>query len=436
MTGRLFAVALVLAPAVALADAPRTGAAAFGDWSSDRPGVQRLIRPGDLPAPYATESVATQPEIVAPPANRLPSVPAGFTVERVAEGLKSPRVLRTAPNGDIFVAESRAGQISVLPADGGAPVVFASGLNRPYGIAFYPSGDQPEFVYVGETDKIVRFPYAVGDRKAGGKAEVIVGGLPAGSHWTRDIAFSPDGGTLFIAIGSASNAGERMGQRSPKEIADWERQHGLGAAWGPETGRAAVLAADPDGGNLRTFATGIRNCSGLAIEPTAGSLWCATNERDGLGDNLPPDYATSVQEGRFYGWPWFYIGSNPDPRQDGARPDLKDHVTVPDVLIQPHSAPLGMTFYEGDAFPADYKGDGFVALHGSWNRGKPTGYKVVRLLMEDGKPTGVYEDFMTGFVVSDETLWGRPVGVTTGKDGSLYVSEDANGTIWRVRKAK
>ncbi|MFI5411336.1 PQQ-dependent sugar dehydrogenase [Kaistia sp. UC242_56] len=437
MTRRLLAAALVLLPAMALADAPKTGAAAFGDWRADRPGVQRWIRPGDLPAPYATESVATQPDIVARPKGRVPRVPAGFVAELVADGLNIPRVLRTAPNGDIFLAESGAGQVRVLPAGGGDPAVFAKGLDRPYGIAFYPPGPDPQFVYVAETDKVVRFPYAAGDRQARGKSEVIVQGLPkGGSHWTRDIAFSQDGSKLFVSVGSASNAGESMGKKDKQAIADWEAGHGLGAAWGSEAGRAAVLTADPDGRNVSSFATGIRNCSGLAIEPVSGALWCATNERDGLGDNLPPDYATSVQEGGFYGWPWFYIGANPDPRHEGARADLKARVTVPDVLIQPHSAPLGITFYEGEAFPQDYRGDGFVALHGSWNRGKPTGYKVVRLLMRDGKPTGAYEDFMTGFVLSDHSLWGRPVGVATGKDGALYVSEDANGTVWRVRKVK
>lgn len=427
----------MLVPAIALADEVRTGAAAFGDWRSDRPGVQRQIRADDLPAPYATESVATQPEVVERPKNRLPRVPSGFVTELVAEGLNIPRVLRTAPNGDIFIAESGAGQVRVLSAEGGRPAVFAQRLNRPYGIAFYPPGPEPRFVYVAETDKVVRFAYAAGDRQASGKGEVIVKGLPnGGSHWTRDIAFSPDGKQLFISVGSASNAGERMGDKSDKAIADWQGEHGLGSAWGSEAGRAAVLVADPEGRNLRTYAAGIRNCSGLAVAPATGQLWCATNERDGLGDNLPPDYATHVQEGGFYGWPWFYIGANPDPRHDGARADLKDHVTVPDVLIQPHSAPLGITFYDGEAFPTDYRGDGFVALHGSWNRGKPTGYKVVRLLMKDGKPTGAYEDFMTGFVLSDDALWGRPVGVATGKDGALYVSEDANGTVWRVRKVK
>jgi glucose/arabinose dehydrogenase len=206
----------------------------------------------------------------------------------------------------------------------------------------------------------------------------------------------------------------------------------LGALWGNEENRAAVLAFDPDGGNERIAATGLRNCSGMTVQPATGALWCAVNERDGLGDNVPFDYATSVKEGAFYGWPWYYIGSHEDPRHANARRDLAGHVTVPDVLFQAHSAPLGISFYDGSQFPAEFKGDAFVTLHGSWNRGTRTGYKVVRLIFENGKPTGEYEDFMTGFVVSDEQVWGRPVGVATAKDGSLIVSEDGSGTLWRV----
>ncbi|WP_018185133.1 PQQ-dependent sugar dehydrogenase [Kaistia granuli] len=437
MKSRLVAAVLILLPLPALADPPLAGVSAFGDWRADRPGVQRLIRPADLPQPFATQSTAAQPEIVPRPQGAEPRVPDGFVVELVAEGLEGPRVLRTAPNGDIFVAESRAGRISVLAGGRYAPVTFADGLNRPYGIAFYPPGPKPEFVYVAERNRVVRFPYADGDRSARAGAELVVEGLPnRGSHWTRDIAFSADGRQLFISVGSASNVGAGMGTKNARAIADWERRHGRGAAWGEEAGRAAVLVADPDGGNLRSFATGLRNCSGLAVAPGTGDLWCAVNERDGLGDDVPPDFATRVVDGAFYGWPWFYIGAHPDPRHAGARADLKDAVTVPDVLIQPHSAPLGIAFYDGDTFPSDYAGSAFVALHGSWNRGRPTGYKVVRLVLRDGNPTGVYEDFMTGFVLSDDALWGRPVGVTMGKDGALYVSEDANGTVWRVRKAK
>jgi glucose/arabinose dehydrogenase len=193
-----------------------------------------------------------------------------------------------------------------------------------------------------------------------------------------------------------------------------------------------VLAFDPDGGHKRIYATGLRNCSGMSIQPANGALWCAVNERDGLGDDLPPDFATRVTEGAFFGWPWYYIGAREDPRHKGERLDLAGGVTVPDVLFQPHSAPLGITFYEGDAFPAEYKGDAFVAFHGSWNRAKRTGYKVVRLLMKDGKPTGVYEDFLVGFVADDASVWGRPVDVAVTKSGALLVTDDEGGAIWRI----
>jgi glucose/arabinose dehydrogenase len=256
--------------------------------------------------------------------------------------------------------------------------------------------------------------------------------LPGGGHWTRDLAFSPDGKTLYVSVGSASNVAEGIGQQPAGGIEAWADQQPLGTLWGNEEKRAAVLAFDPDGGNERISATGLRNCSGMTVQPATGALWCAVNERDGLGDNVPFDYATSVKEGAFYGWPWYYIGGHEDPRHANARPDLASHVTVPDVLFQAHSAPLGISFYEGSQFPADFRGDAFVTLHGSWNRGVRTGYKVVRLIFDDGKPTGEYEDFMTGFVVSDEEVWGRPVGVAAARDGSLIVSEDGSGTLWRV----
>jgi glucose/arabinose dehydrogenase len=212
----------------------------------------------------------------------------------------------------------------------------------------------------------------------------------------------------------------------------WGSEQPPGTAWSYETNRAAVLAFDPDGKNQKLFATGIRNCVGLAIEPRSGQPWCSTNERDGFGDDLVPDYVTSIRENAFYGWPWFYIGNHEDPRHAGERPDLKDKVTTPDVLLQAHSASLGLTFYQGSNFPANYRGDGFAAEHGSWNRSKRAGYKVVRIRLKDGKPTGEYEDFVTGFVVNDSEVWGRPVGVAVAHDGALLISEDGNGTIWRV----
>jgi len=297
-------------------------------------------------------------------------------------------------------------------------------------------GSNPEWVYVATTDRVVRFPYRDGDLVAGGAPETVVARLPSGGHVTRDIAFSLDGKRLYVAVGSASNAAEGQRPLPADAIGEWEAAHGLGASWGREEDRADVLAFDPDGGNQQTFATGIRNCAGLAVQPKTGAVWCATNERDGLGDNLPPDYVSRIREGAFYGWPWYYIGDNQDPRHAGERPDLASKVTVPDVLIQAHSAPLGLTFYTGDAFPEEYRGDAFATLHGSWNRSKRTGYKVVRIPMTDGVPTGEYEDFMTGMVLSDDVVWGRPVGIAVAHDGALIVSEDGNGTIWRVSAAR
>ena len=253
-----------------------------------------------------------------------------------------------------------------------------------------------------------------------------------GNHWTRDVAFSPDGKTMYVAVGSASNIAEQMGPR-PADFAAFEKSHSPGSAWDREEWRANVLAYDPDGKNKRVFASGIRNCSGLTVQPGTGTVFCATNERDLLGDNLPPDYVTSVKPGAFYGWPWYYIGSHEDTRPGGGtRPDLAGKVTVADVLVQPHSAPLGVTFNPGGQFPAAWTGDAFVALHGSWNRAVRTGYKIVRLPFKNGKPTGEYQDFVVGFVADNQDVWGRPVDVAFAKDGSLLFSDDGNGVVYRV----
>jgi glucose/arabinose dehydrogenase len=411
------------------------GEAAFGGWRADKPGTQRLLTPQDLPKPYVSDSASNSPSEVRRPRNVGTKLPAGFSAELIASGISNPRVVRVAPNGDIFVADSRADQVRLYrPGGGGSKpaeeAIYAKGLSSPYGIAFHPF-ENPRWVYVANTDSIVRFPYKDGDLKASGKPETVVADIPDGGHWTRDIAFSPDGKTLYLSVGSASNVAEELGD-PPGGPAAWAASEPLGAAWGYERGRAAVFAFDPDGSNRRSVATGLRNCSGLTVQPATGQPWCVVNERDALGDNLPFEYATSVKQGAFYGWPWYYIGNNEDPRHAGTRPDLAGKVTVPDVLMQAHSAPLGIAFYEGTQFPAAYKGDAFVALHGSWNRGMPTGYKVVRLFFKDGKPTGAYEDFMTGFVISDDAVWGRPVGVAVARDGSLIVTEDGNGTVWRI----
>jgi hypothetical protein len=416
--------------------------AADGDWRLDAPGVVHRISSSSLPPPFESRSAANGPSVAARPAGVLPKVPEGFSVQLYASGLRLPRVMRTAPNGDVFVAESGAGRIRVLRGvdAAGKPErveIFATGLDKPFGLAFWPPGPNPQFLYVANTNTIERFNYRNGDLQAQAPPAIVVPQIAptAFHHWTRDIVFSADGRSMYISVGSASNVGETMPREQPADIKTYQARRGLGAAWGDEESRADVLEFDPDGGNRRVFATGIRNCVGLAMHPQTHDVWCSTNERDGLGDNLPPDYVTRVVPHGFYGWPWYYIGDHQDPRHAGERPDLAAHVNLPDVLIQPHSAPLAMTFYTGSgnaAFPADYQGDAFVALHGSWNRSQRTGYKVIRLHLHNGVPDGGYIDFLTGFVADDNHVWGRPVGVTVAQDGALLVSEDGNGTIWRV----
>jgi hypothetical protein len=292
---------------------------------------------------------------------------------------------------------------------------------------------------VGNLNSVVRFPYSNGDLVARGPAEVVVPSLAesTGGHTTRDVVFSPDGRRMFISVGSGSNVAETMPVKSPAEIRSWEAVQGPGAAWGFEARRADILVTDPAGRQpARIFATGIRNAVGLAVNPVTGELWASTNERDALGDDLVPDYITHVREGGFYGWPWYYLGDHEDPRHAKERSDLAGHVTVPDVLLQAHSASLQIVFYPASsgvaAFPAEYRGEIFAAFHGSWNRNNRTGSKVVRVRLRNGVPTGEYEDFLTGFVVNNGQVWGRPVGVTVAHDGALLVTDDANNTIWRI----
>lgn len=413
------------APFLSMADEPSgkllTGKAAMGDWQTDAPGVRRKITVSDLPPPYATKSASNGPRVVNRPSGAQLQVPPGFHIEEYASRLRDPRYLLVAPNGDLFVTESRSDQIRVLrDTDGdGKPdrneVFVESGLNQPFGIAFYPPGPDPKYLYVANTDGVIRFPYKSGDLHARGGAEKLdklSGGglLQGGGHWTRDIAFSADGKRMFVSIGSRSNVSDDKG----------------------EADRARIFAFDPDGKNQKVYAWGIRNAVGIAVRPGSEELWMSTNERDGLGDNLVPDYISRVEPGGFYGWPWFYLGNHQDPRHQGAHPELANRAIVPDVLVQAHSATLNLCFYTGDQFPSDYRGDIFAAFHGSWNRSRRTGYKIVRVPLKNGKATGEYEDFVTGFVTPDGNVWGRPVGVAMAKDGSLFFSEDGNGTIWKV----
>jgi glucose/arabinose dehydrogenase len=397
--------------------------APFTDFRVEQPGKVRNITLRDLPAPYATKSANNGPALVSRPENAWPKAPSGFKVELYASGLENPRLLRTAPNGDFFLAESEKGDIRVfrgISGDGKPEQVqvFASGLNMPYGIAFYPPGPDPQWVYVGNTDSVVRFAYKNGDLNASGSPEHIADLPHGGGHWTRAIQFSSEGKKMFVAVGSSSNVDDP--DTTPKE-----------------KNRADILEFNPDGSGMRVYASGIRNAGGgLALNPKTGELWCSVNERDGLGDDLVPDYITHVEDGGFYGWPWWYMGDHQDPRHKGKHPELKDKVIVPDVMLQPHNASLEFVFYDGHQFPEEYAGDIFASEHGSWNRTVRAGYEVIRVpLHQTGKASGEYEDFLTGFVVDNGHVWGRPVGITVAPDGSLLVTDDGSNSIWRVSYA-
>ena len=390
----------------------------FTDFRFESPGTVRRITLADLPAPYATASADNGPRLVARPPDAWPRTLPGFKAELYASGLDNPRLIRTAPNGDFFVAESDPGDIKVFRGISGGKAelmsMFATGLSRPFGIAFYPPGPDPQWIYVGDTDAVVRFPYQNGDLKARGPAEHIADVPPGPGHWTRDVRFSLDGKKMFVSVGSASN------------IDDPDTTPG-------EKNRADVLEFNPDGSGMRVYAYGIRNCVGMLVDPGTGELWCSVNERDGLGDNLVPDYITHVQEGGFYGWPWWYMGGHQDPRHKGKHPELKDKVITPDVILHPHNASLEMTLYDGKQFPDEYRGDIFASEHGSWNRGVRVGYEVIRVPRhQTGHASGEYEDFVTGFVLDDGNVWGRPVGITVAPDGSLLVTDDGSGSIWRI----
>lgn len=421
---RLVAIFLSSVAVCSLVPASSSAQVIFSGYQKQNPGVIHKITTADLPKPYATKTVDNGAELISRPKDAWPKTLPGFKVTLFADGLGNPRLIRTAPNGDIFVVESAPGKIMVfrgIDANGKAVQmqVFATGLTQPFGLKFYPSGPNPQWVYVGNTDSVVRFPYRNGDMKARGPAQKIAdlpggGKLRGGGHWTRDITFSKDGKKMYVSVGSHSNDDD-----SDNNPAEYHR--------------ADVLEFNPDGSGLKVYASGIRNCVGIETDPTSGDIWCSVNERDDLGDNLVPDYITHVQPDGFYGWPWWYMGGNQDPRHQGAHPELKGKVITPDVLVQPHDASLEMTFYYGKQFPQEYQGDIFASEHGSWNRAPRTGYEVIRVPMHgQDKATGEYEDFLTGFVTADGKVWGRPVGVTVAGDGSLLVSDDASNSIWRV----
>ncbi len=365
------------------------------------------IRADQLPPPFATQSAGNPPLVRPHPKGAALHVPPGFRVELWATKFDDPRNLVLAPNGDLFVAETGGGRIAVLR--GGRPdqrVTFASNLNEPFGLAF--RGDA---LYVGNTDAVVRFAWKPGQVTASG-APLRIAALPAGGHSTRNLAFNRDGSKLYVSVGSRSNVSDETSDPT----------------------RAAITEMNPDGSGRRIFASGLRNPVGLSWNPATGALWTAVNERDGLGDELVPDYITEVRDGAFYGWPFSYIGRNVDPRRKGEHPELVAKAVVPSVLLQSHSAPLGLTFYQGSMFPPQYREGAFVAMHGSWNRSKRTGYKVVFVPFRNGKPTGGYDDFVVGWGSdpSSRFVWGRPVGLLVMRDGSLLVSDDGAGVIWRV----
>ncbi len=368
----------------------------------------------ELPAPFATATSGNGPDKAAPPAGFLPSVPAGFRINVFAKDFQVPRFLAVAPNGDIFLSEMGAGKVDILrdPQNSGGATqreVFAEGLKRPFGIAFHD-----DYVYVGNTNEVVRFRYDKKTSKRLGTAEHILDLPGGGGHFTRTLAFSNDGQKLYVSVGSSSNI-------------DFEK----------DPRRAAVLVCDPDGKNSRIFASGLRNAVGLAVEPQTDEVWVSVNERDELGDNLPPDYFTSIKDGGFYGWPYSYIGGNIDPRVKPQKPELVAKAIIPDVLLGAHVAPLQFAFYTGKQFPESYRGGAFVAEHGSWNRSSRAGYQVAFVGFKDGKASADPVPFLTGLVPdpAGKNVDGRPVGVAVAPDGSLLVSDDGAGVVYRVSYA-
>ncbi|WP_207420324.1 PQQ-dependent sugar dehydrogenase [Desertivirga brevis] len=398
-----------------------------------------------LPEPDTTASKTNFSDIIGWPEGKTPVAPSGFQVTKYADGFQNPRWIYEAPNGDIFIAEAAtekklkakikdnitgkakanqqdasANRITILRdsnKDGKVDLkqVFLTGLEQPLGMLVLNNS-----FYVANTSGLMRFPYTPGTTKISAKGTKIVE-LPAGgynNHWTRNIIASKDGSKIYISVGSGSNNGENG------------MEH--------EVRRAAILVVNPDGSGEKIYASGLRNPVGMDWEPGTQTLWTAVNERDELGDELVPDYITSVKENGFYGWPYAYFGPNEDPRMKNVRPDLVKKTIVPDVSLGSHTASLGLAFYDQKAFPGEYQGGAFIGQHGSWNHSQLVGYKVVFVPFKNGKPSGKPQDFLTGFIADKEKskVYGRPVGVAVIRDGSLLVADDASNTIWRVAPAK
>ncbi len=379
-------------------------------------GTQYHILTDDLPEPYATRSVGNRPVVIDRPAGAQLRVPEGFEVSLFADGLQHPRAMVVAPDGSVFVTEANVGQVTRLvdeDRDGRADSVtaFARDFRLPSGIALH-EGD----LYVADERAVWWLGTIDSQDVAEGRRPITRAGAlgDAGGHWTRMLRFAPDGNSFFVSVGSESNIDEEP------------------------LPRASIQRFDVASGEQQTFASGLRNPVGLTFYPGSDRLFTVVNERDGMGEQLVPDYLTEVTEGGFYGWPYAYLGANADPKFGDIRPDLVAATEEPDVLLAAHSAALDLVFYDGKQFPQDYRGDAFVALHGSWNAAEPTGYKVVRVHFEDGEPIGSYETFVVGFWTEGETparVWGRPAGLAVTLEGDLLISDDEGGTIWRVRWA-
>ena len=371
-----------------------------------------------LPPPYTTRATANPSTIVPWPKGRTPTAPAGFDVSLFADEFDNPRMIYVLPNGDVLVSESNpqqgASRIILLRDENksGMPTLrrtFARRLNMAFGMALIGSR-----FYIGNTNAVVVLPYSAGATQIKRQPEKVLD-LPSGGHYTRNIIADAKGHKLYVAVGSATNVDE---QRIDEK----------------DLRRAAILQVNPDGSNMRVFAGGLRNPVGMDWEPKTSTLWTVVNERDGLGDELVPDYLTGVRDGAFYGWPYSYFGQNEDPRKKGQRPDLVAKAIKPDYALGSHVAPLGLAFYQGKSFPARYHGGAFIGMHGSWNRSNLVGYKVAFVPFQNGKPSGAMEDFLTGFVANPRSneVHGRPVGVALWTDGSLLVADDASGKVWRV----